>query len=159
MIVEIPLTKGKVALVGEADYYKIMFINFHCLPAKHTTYAITGRGRLLHRIIMGIEDRPEIEIDHVDGDGLNNVRTNLRLATKTQNQHNAKARGDYRGVTFNKREQKFKARIQCGLTRLTVGTFDTAEEAAKAYDKRAKQLHGAFARLNFPEADSGTQQS
>lgn len=155
MIIKVPLTKGKWALVDEADYYKIMFLSFQAQKGHNTWYASDRNGKMLHRLILGLSDNDPREVDHIDGDGLNNVRSNLRICSQSRNRQNAKARGDYKGVTYNKREKKYKARIQCGLIRLTVGTFDTAEEAARTYDKRARQLHGAFARLNFPEDNGG----
>lgn len=97
-------------------------------------------------------------VDHIDGDALNNRRGNLRVVTKAQNAANAAARGgvsQYRGV-HKSRGGRWRAQIARGNIRLTLGTFDTEREAASAYDAAAKDIHGAFARLNLkPVVDSG----
>ena len=105
----------------------------------------------MHKIILG--DKEGLEIDHKDGNGLNNRKDNIRWATKAQNQANSAARsGRYKGVSPPQhRRKRWKAEIRCKGIRYDLGCFDTEEDAARAYDAKAKELHGEFARLNFPE--------
>ena len=88
---------------------------------------------------------PRLDVEHKDGTLLNNAWTNLRLATRTQNQGNARARVKFKGVS-KVRTGKYTAQIQKSGIKLHIGTFDTPEQAHKAYVRRAKQLYGEFAR-------------
>lgn len=94
---------------------------------------------------------PGLEVDHINGDRLDNRRENLRLCTRRQNTRNAKARSacGYRGVSHDR--GRWRSRIHhVGVGALvSLGSFDTPEEAARAFDRAARRLHGAFARLNF----------
>lgn len=106
-----------------------------------------------HRIIWLIQTGswPINEIDHVDGDGLNNKWQNLRAATRGQNQYNHKRRIDnrsgFKGVRFQADRRKYSARIKINGHTIQLGTFETIEEAKKAYAAAAHELHGEFARL------------
>ena len=116
---------------------------------------IKGNGnRYLHREIAerALGAIPEgMFVDHIDGDPLNNRRGNLRVVTKAQNAANAAPRGGrskYRGV-FQQPSGRWTAQISKAGVRLCLGTYDTEEEAASAYDEAAKTVHGEFARLNL----------
>ena len=97
-------------------------------------------------------------VDHIDGDVLNNRRGNLRIVTPQQSGANQKSRGgasEYRGVSKG-RGDKWFAQLASGGIRWHIGTFDTEEQAAAAYDEKAKDVHGEFARLNLePKTNSG----
>lgn len=109
----------------------------------------------MHRLIMRIND-PKIHIDHIDGNTLNNKKENLRLVDNAKNHMNQRIRKDnqsgYKGVskTKSKKNPRWVARIGRN-GKFNLGTFDTPEDAAKAYDKKAKELFGEFAKLNFPD--------
>lgn len=96
------------------------------------------------------------EIDHVNGDPADNRLANLRLATPTQNQHNAKSHRDsgckYRGVVWDKNNGKWKAASKIDGKIRHLGHFDDPEDAARAYDEAAKEHFGEFAKLNFPKS-------
>jgi hypothetical protein len=94
-------------------------------------------------------------IDHIDGNGLNNTRGNLRIATTKQNTWNRKKRtiptsSKYKGVSVIKGRDRWQCRIYANGTRFFLGYFASEIEAARAYDKKAIELFGEFARLNFP---------
>lgn len=95
------------------------------------------------------------QIDHIDGDKLNNRLDNLRLCTPSQNMCNLPPRKNkssaYKGVYYSKRDSIYGVSITINNKRLHVGNFKTELEAARAYDEKAKELHGEFARLNFPD--------
>lgn len=110
-----------------------------------------GKRLLLHRVIMQVTD-PNVPVDHIDGDTLNNQRSNIRIATPSGNQCNQKIRSDnssgYRGVSKYRHRDGWIATIQVMGKQHRLGVFDTAHEAALAYNAAAKRLHGRFARLN-----------
>jgi hypothetical protein len=95
-------------------------------------------------------------VDHINHNGLDNRKANLRPATKSQNninKPNIKRKGahsKYRGVTLEKRINKWQAQIRAKGTHRVIGYFEDEIEAAKAYDAKARKYHGEFAVLNFP---------
>lgn len=108
----------------------------------------------MHRFILNIIDRC-IEIDHINGDSLDNRKENLRVASSSQNANNKvklspKNTSGYRGVTWDKHSQKWMAQIYKNNKRTNLGRFDTKEEAAKVFDSAAKKMYGEFhGKLNF----------
>jgi len=109
----------------------------------------------MHRLIM---NAPEgLVVDHIDRNGLNNRKCNLRLCTKAQNVQNSRPRRNrsskYKGVFWNKLNKKWSASIHKGDKRIYLGGFDDEIEAALAYDRKAAELFGEFAYLNFRTTD------
>ena len=150
----IPLTRGKFALVDAEDYYRLAQFKWCAQLGKTTIYASRrdgGKSIKMHRLIMDPPDH--LLVDHIDHNGLNNCRSNLRLCTIAQNACNAPSHGlssKYKGVCWNKRKEKWIARIRLNGKIYNLGYFTDEIAAAKAYDKKAGQLHGQFACLNFP---------
>lgn len=112
----------------------------------------------MHRVIAGIAD-PQIYVDHEDGNGLNNSRSNIRACTNHQNQGNSQKRKQATTSTFkgvcrlsNPRRWRspWKAAIRNMGTTITIGYFATEVEAAKAYDSAAREQWKEFAKTNFP---------
>lgn len=156
MSVTVPLTKGCVAIVDEADALQVLG---HHWQANHSRrYAVgivDGRQVRMHRWLMGA--LPGQEVDHANGDGLDNRRSNLRIATPSQNKGNRRkgARAytsRYKGVFRRSDEttERWHAAIHDGRRRW-LGSFLTEEDAARAYDRAALAKWGEFALLNLPD--------
>jgi hypothetical protein len=157
---EIPLSQGKVALVDDEDYEWLSQWKWCASFNGCTWYAVRKdcsgpRRRMvkMHRLIMG--EPMGIQVDHINGDGWNNQRKNLRLDPNSQNQHNRRKnrRGSslFKGVSWRKGCRRWWAYIVHLGVKKHLGYFDSEEVAARAYDKAAKELFGEFARLNFPD--------
>ena len=104
----------------------------------------------MHREIIKVPDN--LVVDHINHNGLDNRKANLRPATKAQNAWNRKIHtGKFKGVTWSKGRKKWFVRLRCAGKRISIGFFDDQIEAAKAYDEAAKKYRGQFAVLNFNE--------
>lgn len=155
---EIPLNQGRIAFVDDEDYEWLMQLDrkwsFSGSETKGVAACyIKGKQLKMHRLIM---NAPEgVQVDHIDGNRMNNTRANLRLCSNIENSYNRRLRKDsstgYKGVRWQVKNQRFWARIQANGKRVSLGLYDDPVDAAKAYDRAAKELHGKFARLNFPE--------
>lgn len=146
----VPLTGGYEAIVDSEDIHLVIDTSWQACPHRNTVYAkgrVNGRVVLLHQVIA--RTPPGLVTDHIDGNGLNNRRSNLRAVTNSENLLNrgkqANNTSGYRGVSAT-RHGKYFAR----LGRKYLGTFATAEEAARAHDKASIEQRGEFANLNFP---------
>lgn len=152
----IALTKGKFAIVDAADYDWLSHFRWHATGSRGRYYAATvidGKSISMHRMIM---NPPPGEVtDHHDGNGLNNSRPNLRNCTPDENRHNTRPprkKGEhYIGVYPRGDKWMFKIARQGKL--FYGGPFDTPIQAAKARDKKAKELFGDYAWLNFPDKE------
>lgn len=157
------LPGGYVCFVDPEDVPLVSEFSWVAKTQRGRQYAHSTRRRgkprlFLHVLLMGT--REGFRIDHIDNDGLNNRRSNLRWATGTQNQANKKrqhnGRSRYKGVWFpTKAHPHWRAAVMCNGVRYFLGVFDTEEAAARAYDAKAKELFGEFARVNFPEEPRG----
>ena len=166
---KIPLTLGKFALVDDEDYDWLSQWKWHALKARNTYYAQRsapiGGGKYknlrMHREIMKTPET--LYTDHIDGDGLNNQKANLRFCTLQQNQFNRSPErncsSNFKGVSWKKSGQKWLATITVNKRLKHIGVFTSEIEAAKAYDNVAKEAYGEFARLNFPTQKYGVDLS
>ena len=148
------LGNGLVVLTDVEDNYSEESLNWD------GKYARFGNQRL-HRQIAEKHFGPIPDgcyVDHIDGNVLNNRRGNLRIVTPQQSGANQKSRGgksDYRGV-HKQNSGRWAAQLSSGGVRWCLGTYDTAGEAAAAYDEKAKEVHGDYSRLNLePKTNSG----
>ncbi len=153
-MIQIPVSGGLFALVDE-EYSNLKDFRWHreirqrtdgeiIIYASRKTSLISGSRRkiYMHREIMGF---PSGDVDHKDRNGLNNVLSNLRLATRSQNSAAQKQKPGssiYRGVT------KWKDRWRSQISKRGLGTYKTQEEAAEAYNIAALARYGEFAQLN-----------
>lgn len=160
-IAYVPLTQGYEAIIDAEDVPMIIGRNWSAVVARRSNGLIravyayrvdTCKGKQktirLHRLI---NDTPfGMETDHVDGDGLNNRRENLRTATHSQNQHNqriaAHNTSGVKGVSWDKSTQKWQALIKLMGKRKHLGLFATIDEASAAYAKESAALRGSFGR-------------
>lgn len=152
---EIILTRGKVALVDDEDFELINSMSWYLAKRKHTNYAATeikNKAVYMHRFILGLNDRSKLT-DHIDHNGLNNQKSNLRITNPSENTSNTSSRkkstSKYLGVSFNKRDKKWSAFIKKGNLKKNLGAFEKEEDAAKAYNKAALELHKEYANLNI----------
>jgi hypothetical protein len=150
----IPLTDGCYAYVDAADYEWLNQWAWHLEDgyALRCDKGKRGKRILMHRQIM--QPAKGMVVDHIDGNKANNCRVNLRVCTCSENSRNHRKRSDsflaYKGVFYDKRRHKWGARCQYRRDRIWLGYFDNEVEAARAYDRKAVELFGEFARLNFP---------
>ena len=154
----IPLTKGQFARVDLADLPRVADKPWYaCQPSGHCWYAAHGsKGKrlLMHRVIL--EPPDGVETDHINRDGLDNRRCNLRICTSAQNKRNRRPGGNrntsgYKGVSYDLRNKykKYRACIVVDGKQRWLGYFSNAEDAAQAYDRAAREHFGAFASTNF----------
>lgn len=162
----VELSNGYTAIVDDEDFERVSRYKWSYKPVSGKGYAARkayyGGGRKnpiretiqLHRFIMGANDR-KVVVDHINGDGLDNRRSNLRLCTQAENMRNSAIyscnKTGYKGVHFNKRDGKYQANIRVNKKLLFLGYFDDALQAAKAYNNAAAQYFGEFARPNILE--------
>jgi hypothetical protein len=154
---QIQLTQAKVALVDD-EYFDVLNIFKWCAHRHYNTfYAVRVTNRpnrkmiLMHRVILN--PLGGLQIDHINGNGLDNQRANLRVCNGSQNMCNRGKHEDntsgFKGVCFRKYRKKFQAQIRMYGKQFYLGMFPTAIEAAKVYDVAAIRIHGEFARTNF----------
>ena len=155
---EIQLTQGYVALVDDADYEELMRYKWRAQVGTRTVYAVRrqptvagvrGSIVLMHR---QIKNTREPNVDHWDGNGLNNQRLNLRPCGVSQNGGNA--RNSKNNTSGFKGVSVFIDRWQSGICvkgkQIHLGHFRDKQAAARAYDTAARKYFGEFARVNFP---------
>jgi hypothetical protein len=164
---EVPLTKGYVALVDPEDYARVVQYKWSANEIRkngklYTVYAQrtirradgTRTSLMLHRFILGVTNSA-VEVDHHDGNGLDCRHSNLRRATHTQNQRNrgkqSRNTSGFKGVHQHKKNLNWVAQIRGTDKTLHIGCYTTATAAARAYDQEARKQYGDFAVLNFPE--------
>jgi hypothetical protein len=158
MVKEIPLTRGMVALVDDEDHDLVTAFKWHTMVATcgHRWYAVRSwrsprpGTEYMHRMLLAAERG--LDVDHINGNGLDNRRVNLRLATRRQNNWNQRSfvgTSRYKGVHWATRDFVWTAHIKYDGRNRHLGNFKVEEEAAMAYDAAAKIHFGEFARLNF----------
>ncbi len=141
------LTGKYFAIVDDDMYDYLMGRNWFVRLVRGKPYVYSSKI-LLHREVMGIMDS-KVFIDHKDRNGLNCQKGNLRICTNSQNQANKASRprssSKYLGVHWHKNGNKWRAKVK----NISLGLFEIEEDAARAYDAKAKEIHGEFANLNF----------
>lgn len=154
---EIPLTKGKVALVDAADFdwlsqWKWICTGRYAVRRRRAEDGPGGQLVMMHREIL----RPAEGLvgDHISGETLDNRRSNLRACTRGENALNKRTKlgaTGFKGVSYLRATGKYRAHIQVNRRGYYSANFFTAIAAALAYDAMARELHGEFAVVNFPD--------
>ena len=163
MVKEIPLTQGKVMLVSDHRYDEMNTHSWYAWQTDGYWYAARfskqkdGPRHIIfaHRVVVGAKSGEQV--DHIDGNGLNNQDENLRICSISQNEANSNKRegatSKYKGVTWNSSTGKWKAQIQQQRHLVYLGVFEEEEAAAKAYDAAARIIFGDYAKTNFGELE------
>ncbi len=163
-IVEILCKKEKYNIIlDDEDYEKLKSCKF--VIRKSTTTCdliycdiiIDKKQKSLHRYIMNVTDS-KVVIDHINHNGLDNRRENLRVCSNAENSRNSRKQSNpassiYKGVHLNINTQKYESNIKFNYRKISLGCYDTELDAAKAYDAAAKLLFKEFACLNFPDVE------
>lgn len=148
---EIVTSKGYKILVDDADYEWLNQWKW-AVNRGYATRRTTGKTIRMHRLVLGC--KPDEFTDHINGDRLDNRRANLRVATMAQNNQNRprkSGRSGYRGVHWHGSHYGWSVRLKANGKSYSCGMFRDPVAGAKAYDKKARELHGEFAVLNFPD--------
>lgn len=175
--VRVPLTQGKFALVDEADWPRLRQHSWFAMKDQNKRDCYYARAKIkrrsvsLHRFILGVTDA-EVRVDHINNDTLDCRRSNLRRADKWQSAQNRRSwtsrkrthqhHSPFKGVYARVRKNNtvlvgWRSVIKARKIAHELGTFPTQEEAARAYDRKALELHGEYANLNFPRSDYVTE--
>ncbi len=151
----IELANGNIAKVDVEDFERVLERHWHVDGAGYARTNIWSNGKKssaprLHRYILGEFDT-KLHVDHINGDKLDNRKSNLRVVTCSENAMNRGKQSNnssgHKGVIFDKSRNKWRAEICFNRTRKYLGRFDSAEEASEAYREAALLYHGEFANL------------
>lgn len=158
-IKEISVSQGRKAIVDNDDYELLSQYKWYLHVSRRRTaedlhycwtHQVDGHNVLMHRLIMNAQ--PGQFVDHINGNGLDNRKANLRLCSKSQNAQNIKARwgkSRFKGVYWHKHRKKWAVEININGKKKSLGHYIDEVEAAKVYDKVARQYFGEFADVNF----------
>lgn len=144
-IAYLPLSNGGFVVVDLDDVPDLLGVGWYFNTSGYASGRLKGRTRYMHRVLLG---EPELNVDHINRDRLDNRRSNLRTVTRTQNQYNLGMHHDnasgFKGVCWHKKSEKWRAICQ----RKQIGVFEDKYDAATAYNFAAAELHGEFAVFN-----------
>lgn len=153
---KIELSRGMYALVDDADFDELSKFNWYASEKSRNVYAArrakegTRKMIYMHRQILNV--KKGLVVDHINGNALDNRRENLRICTHAQNLMNQKPQigksSKYKGVSWDKRRNKWEAYIMLNDKKVSLGRFDIESDAARAYDKKASVAFGEFANTN-----------
>ena len=156
-IITMRLTRGKEAIIDKEDKKILSTYKWHCLKTGYAATSIGGRKNkkmlYMHRLV--IDAHPQIKVDHINGNKLDNRKCNLRLCLQSENSKNRTKSSSgktsiYKGVYRRNdgRRKCWTAKIKLNYKDIIIGNFYTEVEAAMAYNTAAMKLHGEFAKLN-----------
>ncbi len=154
-VVEVKLTRGLVTIIDTEDLEFVSRWKWCAQRSGNTDYAHRKHGKTTVKLHRALLDAPKgMQVDHINGNGLDNRRSNLRLCTQVENRRNSQKQtgsiSEFKGVSKQKgRDKAWTASLYVGNKRY-MRYFFTELEAALAYDAMAKEHFGEFAKLNFP---------
>lgn len=152
---ELPVYGGKFALVDDEDFEELSKFKWHMRQGYVQRYDSYSACKVtqMHRQLMSPKETEQV--DHINGVRHDNRKENLRCCTRAQNCHNrtkySRSTSGFKGVTWYKRRNKWGAQIRINGKLKYLGLYDNAADAARAYDGAARELHGAFANINFTD--------
>lgn len=164
---KIKLTQGKWAIVDDEDFDRLSEFRWQATRGLTTWYAkrsyyIKGSSpakwgiELMHRVV--IDAKPGMLVDHINHNGLDNRKENLRACSTSQNQGNRRKsksnKSGYKGVAWHPLVNKWEVRIRKDRRQVTIGYFTNKKAAARAYDEAATRLFGEYALLNLHRRQS-----
>jgi hypothetical protein len=166
-VATITLSQGKATIVDDEDFPVVSQFGWFAYRAsdrRDLWYAArnVGHGRgnrrivTMHRFLFGLQPGDGLQVDHRNGDGLDNQRHNLRVCSHRDNHRNLPkwyrlTSSIYKGVSWSQRHGKWIAQIQPSGIHIHLGYHLNEQDAARAYDAAAVSYFGEFARLNFPQ--------
>lgn len=150
----IPLTQGKFALVDDGDFEWLNQRKWCVAKWRYKYYAIRSVDCYpMHRILLGLKKYDGHETDHINGNGLDNRRSNIRVCTPAENRRNVKkylkSSSQYKGVYYSQKDRNWYARIQVNGKKIHLGKQPNEITAAQIYDNAARKYFGEFANTNF----------
>lgn len=161
MVKQIPLSRGQFALVDDEDYGVLSQFTWYCEGTRYAARDVKVAGRRfhlkMHRELLSVPYGDKRKVDHVNRDGLDNRRENLRVATQIQNGQNMERRtyggrprkAPYKGIWQRPAGGRWCAEIQIDGKKVRLGRYVDPRDAALAYDEAARKYFGPFARTNF----------
>jgi hypothetical protein len=159
----VELTQGQFAIVDDEDYEHLINRKWYAIKRGrdyvavcHTPVTINKNRplMLMHRIILNLKVEDKRVVDHINHNTLDNRKNNLRICTDAENTRNQRVRNitktsKFKGASLQKTSKLWRSQIRFNYKNINLGDFKTQLQAARAYDKAAKQLHGEFACTNF----------
>ncbi len=158
---KITLTQGYFALVDDEDFVWLSQYKWQVSKYPHTSYAVANIkiknnkyiNTRMHRLILGLKRGDNRQCDHIDHNGLNNQKSNLRICNRQQNNQNRKLSkhlsSKYKGVNWDKHTRRWLVRLHINNKSVFLGRYDDEKEAAKIYDRVALFEFKEFAHTNF----------
>lgn len=153
----VKLTKNQYALVDDEDFEELNREKWYTSSTGYATRRNRKKMTYMHRTITNCPQG--MQVDHINGNRLDNQRINLRVVTSQQNKQNRHRNlkgktSKYKGVSWNKKNQNWYARIKINCKQIYLGCFIDEVQAALEYDKKAIELFGEYARPNFIQKDN-----
>jgi len=156
---QIPLTQGKFAIVDAKNFdwlnqwkWYAHFNGRNWYADRRISFGKQRRTLSMHRVIMNLKFNDRKDVDHIDGNSLDNREQNLRICSRSQNQANRKLQkgtSKYKGVCWYKKYEKWEASIRVNNKNIHLGYFENELDAAAAYDLAALKYFDEFAKTNF----------